>query len=174
VQLAHHLGGFDIYRVLVAERPLPDAKNETEVLDVVGELLKPESDLGVLFQIVQFKRLEIAYQNIPRKLLFLEAGKVVEGLFLGARQVAAGALLLDQEHSLPEQIDETALIAELSDRLLETGDTAAGDAKHLEKLVIEGLAFPALVMSVAPLLGETGGASPDLIPTEAYLLSLYD
>ena len=38
VQLAHHLRGFDIDRVLVAEGALLDAEDEGEVLYVLGEL----------------------------------------------------------------------------------------------------------------------------------------
>src|ERR1035441_1546212 len=111
--------------------------------------------------------------NIAGKLMLLEAGEVVEGLFLGTCQVAASTLLLDEKHALPEQIDEAALVAELLDGLLETGDTAAGDAKHLEELVIKGLAFPAFVVGVVPFLREAGGASPALIPAKAHLFSRY-
>jgi hypothetical protein len=38
VKLAHHLRGFDIYRVLVTECPLLNAKNETEGLYMLGKL----------------------------------------------------------------------------------------------------------------------------------------
>ena len=108
--------------------------------------------------------MEIAYQHVAGKLVLLEAGKVVERLFLGACQVAAGALLLDKEHALPEQVDEAALVAQLLDGFLETGDAAAGDAEYLEKLVVEGLALAAFVMGVLPFLGEAGRPRPDLVP----------
>jgi len=42
---------------------------------VVGELLKPESDLGVLFQIVQFKVWKSLTRTYRGSFLFLEAGK---------------------------------------------------------------------------------------------------
>jgi hypothetical protein len=52
--------------------------------------------------------------------------------------------LLNQEHSLPEQIDEAAFFSELLYRFLKAGNSAAGDAKHVEKLVVEGLTLASL------------------------------
>src|ERR1035437_4628255 len=103
--------------------------------------------------------------------MLLEAWKVVEGLFLGARQIPAGALLLDEEHTLPEQVDESSFGTKLLDGFLEAGDAPAGDAENLEKLIVEGLAFATFVMGILPFLGKAGSASSDLVPTEAHLLS---
>ena len=164
VQLAHHFRSFDIDRVLLAERAFPDAKDEGEILDVLGKLAEPKSNCGVIFEVVQLEDLEIAHQNVAGKLVLFEPGKVVEGLFLGACQVAAGALLLHQEDALPEQIDEPALVAKLLDRLLETGDAAAGNAEYLEELVVEGLALAALVVGVLPFLREACRPRLDLVP----------
>ena len=100
--------------------------------------------------------------------MFLEAREIVEGLLLGADQVPAGALLFDEKHALPEQVDEPALFAETLDWFLETGDAAAGDPENLEELVLKGLALAPFIMGVPPFLGETGGAGLDLIPAKAH------
>ena len=171
VQLAHYLRGFDVDRILIAESPLPDAKNESEILHVLGKLPQSKTNAGAFFQIVQLERLEIAYQDISGKLMLLKAGKVVQGLFLGAREIPAGTLLLDEEHAFPEQVDEASLVTKFLDGFLEAGDAAARDAENLEKLVVEGLAFPTFVVGMVPFLGKAGGASSDLVPTEAHLFS---
>src|SRR5450759_3637927 len=100
--------------------------------------------------------------------MLLEAGKVVKGLFLGAREIPASILLLDEEHALPEQVDESSFCTKLLDGFLEAGDAPAGDAENLEKLIVEGLAFATFVMGILPFLGKAGSASSDLVPTEAH------
>jgi hypothetical protein len=57
--------------------------------------------------------------------------------------------------TLPKQVDESAFIAQLLDRLLETGDAAACDTENLEQFVIEDQAFASLVMGILPFVGET-------------------
>src|ERR1035437_2871410 len=103
--------------------------------------------------------------------MLLEAGKVVEGLFLGAGEIPASTLLLDEEHALPEQVDESSFGTKLLDGFFEAGDAPAGDAESLEKLVVESLAFPTFVMGILPFLGKAGSASSDLVPTEAHRFS---
>src|ERR1035437_7136692 len=51
--------------------------------------------------------------------MLLEAGKVVEGLFLGAGEIPASTLLLDEEHALPEQVDESSFGTKLLDGFFE-------------------------------------------------------
>ena len=80
--------------------------------------------------------MEIAYQQVAGKLVFLQAREIVEGLLLGADQVPAGALLFDEKYAFPEQVDEPALVAEALDWLLETGDAAARDPENFEELVV--------------------------------------
>src|SRR5690349_17685913 len=106
---------------------------------MLGKLAERESTGRVAFEIVQFEGLEVAYQNVAGKLILFQAREIIESLLLGTDEVPARTLLLNQEHSLPEQIDETTLFSELLYRFLEAGNSAAGDAKHLEKLVVEGL-----------------------------------
>jgi hypothetical protein len=60
MEFAHHLGGFDVYRVLVAESPFLDAENKAEVLYMLCKLAEPESNCGVVFEIVKFEALEVA------------------------------------------------------------------------------------------------------------------
>ena len=57
MELSHHLRRFNIYRVLIAERALLNAKNEPKSLYVLRELVRSEPDSGVIFEIVQLEGL---------------------------------------------------------------------------------------------------------------------
>ena len=171
MELAHHFRGRDVHRVLIAERAFLDAENKGEVLYVLGELAEPEADRGIVFEVVQLKGLEVAHEDVARKFVLFESGKIVEGLLLGTSKVPARALLLHEQHTLPKQVDEAALVAEPIDRLLEAGDAAAGDAEHLEEFVVKGLALTPLVAGVLPFFGKTRGVCFDLVPAKAHSLS---
>ena len=102
VQLAHHPGGFDIYRILVAKGTFLYAEYETEIFDMFWKLAERETCGGALVEVVQLESTEIAYQNVAWKLVLLEAGKIVQGLFFRAGEVPTRTLLLDEEYTLPE------------------------------------------------------------------------
>lgn len=69
--------------------------------------------------------LEIGKQNITRKLVLLQAGKVIERLFARGREIAAGRLLFDKQLSLPEHVQKAALALGQVDAELKARDTAA-------------------------------------------------
>ena len=83
MELGHHLGGFDIHRVLVAERPFLDPKNEAEGLDMLWKLPQSELNFSVVFEIVKLEGLEITYENVAGKLIFFKTRKVIERLLFG-------------------------------------------------------------------------------------------
>ncbi len=82
---------------------------------------------------MQFEGLEIAQEDVARKLCVLEAGEIVERLCFCRSEVPAGALLVDQQNAFPEQVDEAARYAQQLYWLLETGNAAAFDAKQFEQ-----------------------------------------
>src|SRR5690606_38511520 len=95
-----------------------------------------------------------------------QAVEVVAGLGVGAVQVLAAGLVLDQQHALPEQVDVAVLAIELLDPLLETGDALAADAEDLEELVPEGLGLGILRGHVGPFPREAQVPVLDLVPAQ--------
>jgi hypothetical protein len=106
VKLAHQFRGFDIDGVLVFENAGRAAENEAEGVDVFVKIGELELSLVAGIEIVEFKGLEIANENVAGEFSILDAGEILERLLLGFCQVASGAFLLDEKGSLPEQIDE--------------------------------------------------------------------
>ena len=109
MEIAHELGGFDVDGVLIAERTLFDTKNEPEALDVLMEVVERKPRFGSLIEVIQFKRLKIAHQNMARQIGFLQAWKIVERLFFRFSKISAGTLLFNEQDALPKQINEPIL-----------------------------------------------------------------
>lgn len=82
--------------------------------------------------------------------MVLEARKIIERLFSRGGQAASGGLLLDEQLALPEKIEKSPLFVRQTDAVLKARDPAAGDAKKLEKFIIESLRLAALVTGVVP------------------------
>jgi hypothetical protein len=61
---------------------------------------------GAFAQVVQAKAREVAHQHIARQVALLEAGEVVDGLRVGAVEILAARLHLDQQDAGPEGIDK--------------------------------------------------------------------
>jgi len=91
---------------LVFEDPRRTAKNEAECLDVLWQVLEFELDLLPSIEIVGLKGLKIGNQHIAGQLGVFDAGKLVERLLFGLRQIAACAFLLDEESPFPKKVDE--------------------------------------------------------------------
>ena len=85
MEVTHKFGGFDIDGVLVAKSAFFNSKNETEPLNVLMEVTEQKARLGPFLKVMQFKRLKIAYKNVPRKFGLLYPRKVVKGLLLRLR-----------------------------------------------------------------------------------------
>src|SRR5690606_35427663 len=100
-----------------------------------------------------------------------QAVEVVAGLGVGAVQVLAAGLVLDQQHTLPEQVNVAILAINLLDPLLEAGDALAADAEDVEELVPEGLGLGILRGHIGPFLREAQGPILDLVPAQRRRLS---
>ena|ERR1700730_13815015 len=100
--------------------------------------------------------------------MLLEARKIIECLFSRGGQAASGGLLLDEQLALPEKIKIAALFVRQIDAVLKARDPAAGDAKRLEKFIIESLRLAALVTGVLPFRGEFRRARFDIVPIETH------
>ena len=108
VQPAHALGGLDVDRVLLLEGAALVAGDEAEQAQVAVQVLERELLLRARLQVVQAEALEVRHQDVARQVAVLEPGEVVAGLAVGAVQVPAPRLVLDQQDALPQQVDEAA------------------------------------------------------------------
>ena len=59
---------------------------------------------------MEIEGLEVAHQDAARALPFRQRVEILPGLFVGCRQVAPGALLLDDQDARPEQVDEPGAV----------------------------------------------------------------
>jgi len=111
---------------------------------------------------------EVRDQDVARQIAVGQSLEVVRSLRERAFQVLTGALVLDQEHALPECVDASAL--ELAaragdfDLLFEDRDASAVDAEDIEETVPEALRLRALRALTLPLAGKSEGAVFDLVP----------
>ena len=160
--------GLDVRRVLVAERPALHPEDETERLDMRRQVREREGDGFPFVKIAKPEGLEVAHQDVARALAVRQRVEVLPGLFVCRRQVQPGALLVDDEHARPEQVDEAGSVAELRDMLLEAGDITAAFPEDLEELVVEALRLALLVCRVPPVCGEGGRAGANLVPRQAH------
>ncbi len=168
VEPGHQLGGLGVDRVLVAERAALDAQDEAELLDVSGQLGEREARLLAFVEVEQFEVLKIAHQQVAGPLVLRESVEVGHCLSAGRGEIPAGALLLDEQHARPEQVDEALGVVEPLDVLLVAGDAAPLDAEDPEESVVEALRLALLVAGVRPLAGELGGTGADLVPGESH------
>ena len=164
VQPPDQLGSFDVRRVLVAEGPALHAEDETERLDMGGQIRQREGDDLPLVQIVKLEGLEVADQDVARAVVLGQRVKILPGLFVGRLQVTPGALLFDKQHARPEQVDEAGTIVQLRDMRLVARDVPPPHPEHVEEGVLEALRLALLVGRVPPFIGEGGGAGADLVP----------
>ena len=164
MQAGDQLGRLDVDRILIAERAALHADDEPELLDVPGQVGEGEAGLLAFVAVEQLERLEVAQQLVAGAFPFGQRVEVGAGLLASGGQVTAGALLLDQQHARPEQVDEAGRVVEPVDVLLVPGDGTALDAEDLEERVVEALGLALLVRGVGPLAGEVAGAGADLVP----------
>ena len=75
VQVPGEFGGLDVGGVLIAEGPALHAQDEAEFFDVGGQVGEGEDGAFALVQIVKFKRLEIAHEDVAGAVVF---GQCVE------------------------------------------------------------------------------------------------
>ena len=108
MQTGHQLGSFDVDRILVAERPALHPDDEPELLHVLRQVRECELGLLPLVAVKQLEGLEVAQQLKPGLVPFRQGVEVGARLDAGRLQVPTRALLLDQQDTGPEQVDETA------------------------------------------------------------------
>ena len=75
VELPDQLGGLDVRRVLIPKGAARNPEDETELLDVVRQLVEPEGHLVPLEKVVEFEVLEVADQDVTGRSLSLSASK---------------------------------------------------------------------------------------------------
>ena len=164
VQPPDQLGGLDVRWVLIAEGPALHAKDKAEHLDMRGQVHEREGDDSALVEIVKLEGLEIAHQDVARALAIRQRVEILPRLSIGGLQVTPGALLFNDEHARPEQVDEARAVVELRDMRLVARDVPPPHPEHVEESVVEALRLALLVGCVLPVLSEGGGAGADLVP----------
>jgi len=137
-----------------------------------GKLVKKKTNAFILIQIVKLECLKVADENIPRKFVLFESGKIVECLCFRSLKILSGTLLFNQENTFPKQVEKSASLTEQPNRLFETRYAPACHAKDFKELVVERLALAPLVMSVLPFFGEASCADFDFVPTEVHCSAL--
>ena len=117
---------------------------------------------------MQLESLEVADQDVSRALVLWQDIEIFPGLLVGFVQIASGALLLDDENTRPEQVDEPRAVVQLRDTLLVAGNASPLDPEYLKEVVVETLRFSLLVARLAPLSCKGSGAGTDLVPGQAH------
>jgi hypothetical protein len=78
---------------------------------------------------VKLERLKIASEQISRKLVLFQSRKVLQGLPLRPRKILPRTLLFDDKNALPEEIDESSIIAQELYRFFVACDAPSVDAE---------------------------------------------
>src|SRR5579863_2417075 len=135
---------------------------------MLRKLVQRKTRTSVFLQVVQFKDLKIADQQVPGELVFLQPREIVQSLSLASPEILSRALLLDYEDPFPEQVDESPIVAQQLHGFLETCDAPSVNAEDFEKLVVKGVRLALFVVGVPPLVREARGASLDLVRAETH------
>ncbi len=91
VEVAHPFGGLDVDRVLILERAFLYAEDKAELLHMGGQVFERKGYVLSLVQIVQFERLEVTDQNVPRPIPVAKRIEILAGLIVGFGKVAPRA-----------------------------------------------------------------------------------
>ncbi|MCY4427672.1 MAG: hypothetical protein OXC05_11685 [Halieaceae bacterium] len=164
MQAPDQFGGLNIGRVLIAESTALHTEDEAELLHTLWQV--PEGKLAppAFIQIMQFEALEIAGQDVAWPFSLGQGVKIFPCLTISLFEITPGALLLNQQYTGPEQVDEAGMVIQLPYMLLKTRHRAALDPKDVEEIIVEALSFSTLAHRIPPLVGESGGAGTNLIP----------
>ena len=168
VQAAHAFGRAHVDRVLIPEGAPLHAQDEAEIFDVAGQVGQGEARFAALVAVEQREGLKVAQELVARPVAFGQRVEIRTGLFACGVQAAAGALLFDQQHAGPEQVDPAGGVVEPLDVLLVARDGAPPHPEDLEELVIEALRLALLAGGVPPPLGERRGAGAHLVPRQSH------
>ena len=117
---------------------------------------------------MKLEGLEVAHQDVARALAFRQRVEILPGLFVSFAEIAPGALLFDEEHARPEQVDETRAVVQLGDMRFVARDVPTPHPEHVEEGVIETLRLALLVGRVLPVFSEGSGAGANLVPRQAH------
>ena len=172
VQPSYQFRGLDVGRVLVAKGPPLHPDDESEVLHVSREIGEGEGHGGTLGEIVQLEGLEVADQNVPGPHVFRQRVEVLPRLAVRGLEVTARTLLLHDQDTRPEEVDEPEAVVELRDVLFVARHAAAAHAEDLEEVVVEALRLALLVCAVSPLIGERGGTDTDFVPRQSHQMEV--
>ena len=168
VQAAHALGSANVYRVLRLDglHLVPgDKAKQAHVLVQIGQGKFGDLSIG---QVVDAKAGKVAHHDELGQVALGNAGEVAQGLVKRGIKVFAARLLLDQEHSGPEQIDKTLAAAVLLDVVLEAGHALVGDAEDFKKVDPKGFGLRIFIGGIGPSAGKGQGAGFDFVPRQGH------
>ena len=160
-----------IDRVLFADELLAVAGDEVEEVNLLRQLAQREVMHLVVVEVVQLEAPEVADEHVARQLVVAEPREVLLRLSVGAGQVFAAALLLDEQGAFPEQVDVAVARIELLDALLEARHLAALHAEDLEEGIKETLGVGVFRFGVLPLVRKARGAVANVVPAQGHVLS---
>ena len=168
VQSTDQLRGLDVRPILIAEDPALNSEDEAQRLDLARQFRKRERNQFPLIEIVELEGLEIADQDEAWAVALRNGVEILLRLPAGFLEIPAGALLLDDKNTGPEEVDKAGAIVELGDMLLVAGDLSTALPKHLKEFIAEALRFPLLVGRVTPFICKSGGLHANLVPIKAH------
>ena len=172
VQPSYQFRDLDVCGILVAKAPPLHSDDESEGLDLRGEIGKREGHRRALGKIVQLEGLEVADQDVPGPLVFRQRVEVLPRLAVRGIEVTACTLLLHDQDTRPEEVDEPEAVVELRDVLFVARHAAAAHAEDLEEVVVEALRFALLVRGIPPITGERGRADTDFVPRQSHQMEV--
>ena len=119
---------------------------------MLGQVGQGEKRAFPLVQVVQLEGLKVADQDVARAVALGQGVEIVPGLAVGAGQITPGALLFDQQHARPEQVNIAGRVVQLLDVFLIAGDGAPPDAEDVKEVVVEAVGLAFFIGRIARLL----------------------
>ena len=113
--------------------------------------------------------LKVANQDVSGFFMLREGVEIVAGLLVGTFKVATGALLFDDQHAWPEQVDKALAVVQFRNMLFVASYVPPSNSKNVEEFVIEGLCLTLLVGRIVPFSGEIDGTITNLVPRKTHL-----
>nr|WP_296763132.1 hypothetical protein [Sediminimonas sp.] len=168
MQKAHQLGRLDVDRILIAELAALDAKDETEALNMLGQVLQGKGGGLAAIEIGQFEGLEIADQNVTGLFVIGDVGQVFQRLLLGLEQITPFRFLLDNQGARPEQIDKAPRPPGALHRKLVLGHAPPFDSEDVKEGVVKALRLALFIVGVFPVIREAGGAGANFVPGQPH------
>ena len=110
MKAAHGFGRPDIDRILLADSVGLIASNKTKKLYLIVKIPQGELVLLILIQVVKTKPGKVRNKDVFWQIAFGYTWIIIQGLAVGTIEILAPRFVLNQQRSLPKQVDKTLAI----------------------------------------------------------------